>query len=716
MEVFAKQRIRHSTRQRRTGATPPQANAQGQQHQHQQQQQQVPDQTHRETAQTTTTDTATSDAGGATTTTAGSPTLLETVRMRRDGLWAFEYWVEDAILFMCFPVKLKTIPPRSGPMSSHAHRASQGRLSFYLHDEIEERPSYESISDLPTPAPLTSSSTRPSTEFRAAEATTVPPHTTTSAARSSPNHGRVDAFRGFTSGSSFAVSIAQSNTVENERRRQQQRGGIMNQTFSSALSVRSSFSSSSGITGSGHSNNGRVTIPANANLFALVSASDPQACLWRSTCFGESIERCFQMSTNEDVMMWWRERLDQTFEFGRKIGRRPGEGEEEERRNNHQQSSSDLEAGQQQASGSNTTIMGTAAETATTQAASGRFARLRRLGDRMAAGTRPWMRWHQNRQTANAQNNENDEEADAGMQRRRRKVPKKRPFFDKRDWNQGIWKGVKIMLIKIGVSEIPAPHHETMELSMRVRGLYYCWREITHTHLDSDDEDEDDLRSRENVNDDDVLSSLRLTQLSTNQYNNTNGGRANSETTAREPSLTPRTSSQQPPTSRGEMSLRAAIRSARNERRRRGKGKGRARMFVFDRDDTLVNGKRVHGMIVAEIWIGHDEPTPEEAEEETRLEAHRRRMRRHHQHHSDQWANAITHGSGRHSTGLSSADVESFILTTGPRLPELYEVFDHDSYHPRISRCRVMLYSVVTIAVFAAVFFARLATISDSGK
>ncbi|KAG0266430.1 hypothetical protein DFQ27_009732, partial [Actinomortierella ambigua] len=818
MEVIAKQRIRHPSRLRRTDAT------QQQQQQQQQQLQQGPAHAPLETAQvttttaesaagvepsapattTTTTTMAASDTttGGptpatATRTSASSPILLETVRMRREGLWAFEYWVEDAIMFMCFPVKPKLPPPpppphslssasRTGPSSSSPNNtrrlSQQGRLSFYLHDDIEERDSYESISDLPTPAPLTSSLSHSSHEA-------TPSQTAMAVTPRSQGRG-VETFGGFAGGSSFAASYARGNSAEYDRR-QPRGGGIMDQTFSSAVSVRSSSSYASGAgTGGGgggggggsssssNSSHGRASIPPYANLFTLVSASDPQSSLWRSTCYGENIERCLQMCTNEDVMMWWRERMDQTFEFGRSIERpalQQGTSAAAAAVAGRRRADEiDLEAGQQSSA--------TTATTATTNATA--------VWRRLATRTRALVSRGQARQTTT----ENDESAmgvDAhGRQRPGKKVKKTRPFFDKRDWDQGIWRGVKVMLIKIGVREIPAPHNETMEMAMRLRGLYYCWREVTHTHLDSDDEDdgEEGTAALDGENDDDVLNSLRRSrprhrnrrQHSTNDDNPITPPDTNTNTTNTTNTTTTSTTSPPPPlvtrpTSTSEVSVRAAIRSARNERRRRGKGKGRARMFVFDRDDALFNGKRIRGMIVAEIWIGHDEPSPEEAEEERRLEGRHRRTRR--SHHSDQWANAITHnnnsstnsnsgggGGGGGSAGSQptpltrstttsrsgeptlptttttttgsggedafpstlrrrrcmlrlrqglSADVESFILATGPRLPELYEVFDHDSYHPRISRCRVMLYSIITISIFAAVFFARLATIAE---
>ncbi|KAG0046792.1 hypothetical protein BGZ83_008053 [Gryganskiella cystojenkinii] len=46
--------------------------------------------------------------------------------------------------------------------------------------------------------------------------------------------------------------------------------------------------------------------------FAFVSADDPQTWIWWSTHHETSLQRCRQEGPNEEIMMWWRTRLDYT--------------------------------------------------------------------------------------------------------------------------------------------------------------------------------------------------------------------------------------------------------------------------------------------------------------------------------------------------------------------------------------------------------------------
>ncbi|KAG0243070.1 hypothetical protein BGW41_002932 [Actinomortierella wolfii] len=701
LEVFAQQRIRQPRRNRRTDLTQTQQQHPPEHRQQTHDQGHVPDHTQQQvnptatslvttattttTAATTITTTTTLTPEATTTTTTATITiatdgdedfLMETVLMCRAGQWMFEYWIEDAVMYMNIPVK-----PKPAPQSSTHERP-------YLQGESNVHRSYESLSDMPTPAPL--------------------------AAPAEP----LGAFGVFRGGSALAAEIARTSSPEYSNSHRRGSRGIMSQTFGSSFNL----SPISSREAEGHRR--PPPIPSYANLFALVSASDPQQCIWRTTCFGDNIERCPQLSTLEDIRMWWRERIEQHHESEFEV--------EHHHNNNHQRT--DIEAATQ-ATASSSSQSGSNGESGDRL-----VARLGRAGRRFATRTRDIILQTEYRDPPPPKS---------------KKKKKKRPFFDRRDWEHGIVRGFKTMLIKIGIREIPDPHNETLELALRLRGLYYCWREVTHTHLDSDDDE--DIINDDNTFDNPQRSPRSIYSNNMDNSDTTTGDPAAASSSSSGPHPSPHTS---PRSTHRDLSVRGAIQRARNMRQMRGRGKGHARMFVFDRDDTMANDKRVRGMIMAEVWIGHDDLTPEEAEEERQLEAQRRRRLQGQS--QSRWANAITGlgrsderesapttttittssqdpargngGSGdanvaelfpptlkrrrcmlRVRQGLS-VEVESFILATAPRLPELYEVFDQSSYHPRINRCRFVLYITICITIFVIAFFARIGSWSESPK
>ncbi|KAF9352591.1 hypothetical protein BGX26_009632 [Mortierella sp. AD094] len=230
-------------------------------------------------------------------------------------------------------------------------------------------------------------------------------------------------------------------------------------------------------------------------------------------------------------------------------------------------------------------------------------------------------------------------------------------------------------------------HHQDMEIFMRVRGLHYAWRE-------------EDYGSRQSP----IISPLHQHQSSQETVHD--GG---AELTSRHMHDT---SFPTAPVSLATPSY--------NHR------KMMPRVFTLVRDDSFVMGQQLKGDIVAEVWIeGETEASISPTGSETALDNH--------PHMQDSGASASRfRSSSLHSFDiqLSSSfpvglrkrrcvvrvaqglhtEVETFALSTGPRLIELYDLYTEQSV-PGPSRgsffSAVAAFGILFIVAFVGIIIAK---------
>ncbi|KAI1303949.1 hypothetical protein EDD11_005265 [Mortierella claussenii] len=388
--------------------------------------------------------------------------------------------------------------------------------------------------------------------------------------------------------------------------------------------------------------------------FAFVSAEDPQTWIWWSTHHEANLQRCRQEGPHEEVLMWWRTRLDYNSKENRTKRR-----QEKRLRKRHQQATRAVAAA------------AISAESATTSG----------LASTEAAGTEENHPPPPHKQKT-------------GRQRLRAQ-----------------WR--RFISLPFGM-----PDRQSMEITMRVRGLYYAWRE-----------EFSDSNTPLGVN----IASSQPPSAAGNNLLSAPGG-VDTEPRPIDPvALDP---SGAPPVPEYESQ---SVRS---------------RLFTLIRDDSLVNGQRVKGGPVAQIWIIEDQPDPlltiPATATVTTMTVSPESASMPSYSGGDQTSASdpnpvlddspsLSHISivSSSSSSLSSAgsawsssfplslrkrhaivriihglhsEVETFALSTGPRLPELFDLYSDQSL-PGPSRnsfiCSLVTFGVIFLSAFMGIAFAR---------
>ncbi|KAG0072138.1 hypothetical protein BGZ92_004117 [Podila epicladia] len=314
--------------------------------------------------------------------------------------------------------------------------------------------------------------------------------------------------------------------------------------------------------------------------YALVSAEDPQTWIWWSTHHEHNLQRCRQEGPNEEVLMWWRTRVDYHTKEAKDKRRRLRQWQKWQARE---------------------------AELAQQQRREMRRARQRCLegeGSRRVRGSR---------RSQSQSHIQNDYQINSTTPTTLSSTPRK---SDKKKKNKNKPKGTLLQRFFDYIdSKFPSlPHNDTMEITMRVRGLYYAWREDdcgtlppssapttsgygthsnvheSHHHLHHHHHRRQDSHQyyQEDLHDTAHPSDGPLPPSSTPP-----------------PPLTPLSPSPIPPPPRPSQHRTRTSSSLPLLHNL----KSRPRMFTLVRDDSLVMGQRVKGGPVAEIWIGDDDPS-----------------------------------------------------------------------------------------------------------
>ncbi|KAG0349065.1 hypothetical protein BG005_011188 [Podila minutissima] len=313
--------------------------------------------------------------------------------------------------------------------------------------------------------------------------------------------------------------------------------------------------------------------------YALVSAEDPQTWIWWSTHHEHNLQRCRQEGPNEEVLMWWRTRVDYNTKEAKEKRRRLRQWQKWQAR--------EMEFAQQ-------------------QRRELRRARQRRLegeGSRRARG---------NRSQSQSQI-QNDCQINSTTPTTLTSTPRK---SDKKKKNKDKPKGTLLQRFFDYIeSKYPGmPHNDTMEITMRVRGLYYAWREDDCGTLPpSSAPTTSGYGTHSNAHESRHRHRHHHRRQDSHQYyqedlhdtaHPSDGPLPPSSTPP--PPLTPLSPSPTPPPPPRPTQHPTHTSSSLPLPHHL---KSRPRMFTLVRDDCLVMGQRVKGGPVAEIWIGDDDPS-----------------------------------------------------------------------------------------------------------
>ncbi|KAG0345579.1 hypothetical protein BG004_003534 [Podila humilis] len=348
--------------------------------------------------------------------------------------------------------------------------------------------------------------------------------------------------------------------------------------------------------------------------YALVSAEDPQTWIWWSTHHELNLQRCRQEGPNEEVMMWWRTRTDYNTKENKEKRRRLKQWQKWQARelviaqqNQREQRRLARQQLQQQRR-----------EIFNTSDAEG-HSHLHRHRSRDQRQNQ-----HQNQngrsQTLHDTHHSPATERHPTSSWKKKDGKKKKKVEDKGTFLERISRFIE--------SRYPStPHYENMEITMRVRGLYYSWREEdcgnmlplnTDASASAGHFPAESSHSRRHRNSYDQYRQGATHQIQRSEhhyhqedlqeyhsFDGTNSHRSAPDqvsfSTVNSPSVpmsitpdetSPRSTSVPPPG----VPLLGQLRS-------------RPRMFTLVRDESLVMGQRVKGGPVAEIWISEDDPS-----------------------------------------------------------------------------------------------------------
>ncbi|KAI9236180.1 MAG: hypothetical protein BYD32DRAFT_419427 [Podila humilis] len=311
--------------------------------------------------------------------------------------------------------------------------------------------------------------------------------------------------------------------------------------------------------------------------YALVSAEDPQTWIWWSTHHEQNLQRSRQEGPNEEVLMWWRTRTDSNTKENKEKRKRLKQWQQWQAR--------EVALAQQQR------------REMRRQARQG--ARLEGGGEGSSSRVRSHRRSSQSQSQNGYQTHSTATQLSSSSSSTQRKSDKNKKSKNKKP--RGTLSERFFALLE---SKFPsAPHNETMEITMRVRGLYYAWRE-------------DDCGALP------PLSSATSTRYGTqsdvhelrrhhrhrphhrhsrdNQYYQEDLQEDTGPSSTPPPPLTPLSPSPIPPPQPHPRTHTSSSLPLLHHL------KSRPRMFTLVRDDSLVMGQRVKGGPVAEIWIGDD--------------------------------------------------------------------------------------------------------------
>ncbi|KAG0029578.1 hypothetical protein BGZ82_007842 [Podila clonocystis] len=307
--------------------------------------------------------------------------------------------------------------------------------------------------------------------------------------------------------------------------------------------------------------------------YALVSAEDPQTWIWWSTHHERNLQRSRQEGPNEEVLMWWRTRTDYNTKETKEKRKRLRQWQKwhaKEMALAHQQRRELRRARQR---------------------------RLEREDSRRPRGNRTSQ---SQSQMPNEHQVNSTTSTTSSTQRQ----------SDKRKKSKDKSKGTLLQRFFDYIeSKYPtAPHNETMEITMRVRGLYYAWREDDCGTLPPSSSPTTSRYGTHSDVQEPRHHRHRRRQVSHQYYQedlqdtgpSSDGPLPSSPTPP--PPLTPLSPSPVPPPPPHRTHTSSSLPLLSHL-------KSRPRMFTLVRDDSLVMGQRVKGGPVAEIWIGDDDPS-----------------------------------------------------------------------------------------------------------
>ncbi|KAG0330018.1 hypothetical protein BG000_011851 [Podila horticola] len=317
--------------------------------------------------------------------------------------------------------------------------------------------------------------------------------------------------------------------------------------------------------------------------YALVSAEDPQTWIWWSTHHEHNLQRSRQEGPNEEVMMWWRTRTDYNTKETKEKRKRLRQWQKWQAR--------EVALARQQR----------------LEMRRARQERLEGEGSRRA-------RSHRRGQSQSQSQIQNEYQGNSTIASTHTSSSAQRKS-DKRKKTTVNTKGTLLQrfLAYIDSKYPTAPHNETMEITMRVRGLYYAWREDECGTLPpSTSPTTSGYGTHSDVREPRHRHRRRHRHQDSHQYyqeglqdtgHPSEGPPPPSSTPP--PPLTPLSFSPIPPSHPPQPQRTHTSSSVPLLHHL----KSRPRMFTLVRDDSLVMGQRVKGGPVAEIWIGEDDPS-----------------------------------------------------------------------------------------------------------
>ncbi|KAF9425735.1 hypothetical protein BGZ94_007275 [Podila epigama] len=339
--------------------------------------------------------------------------------------------------------------------------------------------------------------------------------------------------------------------------------------------------------------------------FALVSAEDPQTWIWWSSHHEHNLQKCRQEGPHEEVLMWWRTRTDYSSKERKEARRKLKQWRRWQAKELQlaQQQQEQLQQQQQQE------------QQQQRQQAQQQQSQPQRSSQRQASS-------HQGNQDLRQPSYyARNRDQDSALKARRQDET------------------IAQKLVRFIDSKFPrAPHYESMEITMRVRGLYYAWREEEYESLgplpstvaaryfgtgavssSSDPQWNGHHQANGDSFHDPHHPYNRESQpyyqedLDDQHFTEDGLGTDVGDSTQQFPTEAAAATSRMPQTPVGNHS---AARNDNHSIPMLGQLRSRPRMFTLIRDDSLLHGERVKGGPIAEIWIGEDDSMEPELEPE----------------------------------------------------------------------------------------------------
>lgn len=315
--------------------------------------------------------------------------------------------------------------------------------------------------------------------------------------------------------------------------------------------------------------------------YALVSAEDPQTWIWWSTHHEQNLQRCRQEGPNEEVLMWWRTRTDSNTKENKEKRKRLKQWQQWQAR--------EVALAKQQRREMRRQARQSARLEGGGEGSSSRVQSHRRSSQSQS------QTGYQTHSTATQLSSSSSSSTQRKSDKNKKKSKNKKP--------KGTLSERFFALLE---SKFPsAPHNETMEITMRVRGLYYAWREddcgalpplssATSTRYGTRSDVHEPRRHHRHHH-----HHPRDNQYYQEDLQEDTGPSEGPSSSTPPPPLTPSPSPIPPPQPHPRTHTSSSLPLLHHL-------KSRPRMFTLVRDDSLVMGQRVKGGPVAEIWIGDD--------------------------------------------------------------------------------------------------------------